>query len=342
MDESNIENTSVPETDVANTESQVSTPAEPLSSVPAEADAKKNSQPSSSGAGDTDANKKPVSLLDALKSAAAKQVDAKSSNAESNGKSETSESETDPKSSLDDAAKEKAKSDVTEKLPFHNHPRWKEIVSERDTLKPKAEQFEKITSFMSTNGLTTQEVAEGFQIMALMKTNPAEAHKKISEYKAKLDVYVGEKLPDSIAKKVEDGFVDAESAKELAALKAEKELYAQRQVYAQQQNAIQSQTNMHQAVVNWEQQMKVKDPDWSTKEGLITDRVRSIILSEQPSTAEEAVALVERAYSQITEQLRKITPKRTNINPVRSSMSSATVNVAPKSLKEAVLRGLTT
>ena len=196
MDDSNIENTSVPETEVANTESQVSTPAEPLSSVPAEADAKKNSQPSSSGAGDTDANKKPVSLLDAIKSAAAKQVDAKSSNAESNGKSETSESETDPKSSLDDAAKEKAKSDVTEKLPFHNHPRWKEIVSERDTLKPKAEQFEKITSFMSSNGLTTQEVAEGFQIMALMKTNPAEAHKKISEYKATLDVYVGDKLPD--------------------------------------------------------------------------------------------------------------------------------------------------
>lgn len=342
MDDSNIENTSVPETEVANTEPQVSTPAEPISSVPAEADANKNVQPSSSGAGDTDANKKPKSLLDAVKSAATKSVDAQSSNAESNGKSETLESETDPKASLDETAKDKTKSNVTEKLPFHNHPRWKEIVSERDTLKPKAEQFEKITTFMSSNGLTTQEVAEGFQIMALMKTNPAEAHKKISEYKAKLDVYVGDKLPDSIAQKVEDGFVDAESAKELAALKAEKELYAQRQVYAQQQYAQQVQTGMHTAVVNWEQQMKVKDPDWSTKEALITDRVRSLMTSEQPATAEQAIALVERAYSQITAQLQKISPKRTNINPVRSTTSSATVNVTPKSLKEAVLRGLTT
>ena len=342
MDDTNIENTSVPETEVANTESQVATPVEQISSVPAEADANKNSQPSSSGAGDTDANKKPKSLLDAVKSAATKSVDAQSSNAESNGKSETLESETDPKSSLDETAKDKTKSNVTEKVPFHNHPRWKEIVSERDTLKPKADQFEKITTFMSSNGLTANEVAEGFQIMALMKTNPAEAHKKISEYKAKLDVYVGEKLPDSIAKKVEDGFVDAESAKELAALKAEKELYYQRQAHAQEQHAIQAQTGMHSAVVNWEQQMKVKDPDWSTKEALITDRVRSLMISEQPATAEQAIALVERAYSQITAQLQKISPKRTNINPVRSTTSSATVNIAPKNLKEAILRGLTT
>jgi len=330
------------EVEVINTEPQLSTAAEPISSVPADADANKNSTPSSSGAGDTDANKKPKSLLDAVKSAAVKSVDAQSSNAESNGKSETSGSETNPKAGPDDTAKDKTKPDATEKVPFHNHPRWKEIVSERDTLKPKAEQFEKITNFMSSNGLTANEVAEGFQIMALMKTNPAEAHKKISEYKAKLDVYVGDTLPESIAKKVEEGYVDAESAKELAALKAEKELYAQRQAYARQQHQIQSQAGMHQAVVNWEQQMKVKDPDWSAKEALITDRVRSLISSEQPVSSEQAIALVERAYSQISEQLNKIAPRRTSINPVRSSTSSATVNVAPRSLKEAVLRGLTT
>lgn len=325
-----------------NTATQASNSVEPISSVPADADAKEISTPSSSGAGDKDANKRPTSLLDAVKSATTKQADAKSSNAESNGQSETPGSETDPKASLDETAKDKTKPDAPEKLPFHNHPRWKEVVSERDSLKPKADQFEKITTFMSSNGLSTQEVAEGFQIMALMKTNPAEAHKKISEYKAKLDIYVGDKLPDNIAKKVEEGFVDPESAKELAALKANKELQAQRQVYAQQQYAAQAQTGMHNAVISWEQQMKVKDPDWSTKEGLITDRVRSLMSSERPATAEQAIALVERAYSQISDQLNRIAPKRTNMNPVRSSTSSATVNVSPKSLKEAVLRGLTT
>jgi hypothetical protein len=329
------------EVEVTNTATQASTPVEPISSVPADADAKEISQPSSSGASDKDANKKPTSLLDAVKSAATK-ADAKSSTAESNGQSETSGSETNPKVSLDETAKEKTKPDATEKVPFHNHPRWKEVVSERDALKPKADQFEKITNFMSSNGLSTQEVAEGFQIMALMKTNPAEAHKKISEYKAKLDIYVGDKLPDNIAKKVEEGFVDPESAKELAALKAEKELQAQRQVYAQEQYAIQAQSSMRNAVSGWEQQMKVKDPDWSTKEALITDRVRSLISSEQPATAEQAIALVERAYSQISDQLNRIAPKRTSMTPVRSSTSSASVNVAPKSLKEAVLRGLTT
>ena len=325
--------------EVLTTAPQAETPAEPISSVPAEADAKQDSQPISSGAGDKDANKKPTSLLDAVRRASDK-ADAASSTVGTDSKSASTDQPADTKETSDEVAKEKPKTEVAEKLPFHNHPRWKEVQAELKEAKPAAEEYRKITSFMQSQGLTNQEVAEGFQIMALMKNNPAEAHKRISEYKSRLDAFVGEKLPDPIREKVDNGSIDPETAKEYAALLAQRQLEQQRAEYQQVEFARQSQDNMRSAVVNWEQQKKAKDPEWSAKEALITDRVRSLMASEQPNTAEQAVALVERAYSQITDQLRRIAPQRQPINPVRSTTSSVSVNVAPKSLKEAIIRGL--
>lgn len=340
MPDTNETNASA-DTEVLHTDTPASTQAEPISSVPAEADAKQEATPISSGAGDSDANKKPTSLLDAVRRAS-DMADAASSTVGTDSKSESSEQKANPQATSDEAAKDKPKTEAGEKLPFHNHPRWKEVQSELKEAKPAAEEYRKITTYMQSNGLTSQEVAEGFQIMALMKNNPAEAHKRISEYKSRLDLYVGEKLPDPIREKVDNGSIDPETAKEYATLLAQQQLTQQRSEYAQAEYARQAQDGMRSAVVNWEQQKKSKDPEWSTKEALITDRVRSLMASEQPNTAEQAVALVERAYSQITDQLRKIAPQRTPINPVRSTMSSATATASPKSLKEAIMRGLAT
>lgn len=311
---------------------------EPVQKTEQTPDAKQDSTPISSEAGDKDANKKPTSLLDAVKSAATKKADAASSTVEINGKS-APETNAEPKANSDEQAKDKQKTDAADKLPFHNHPRWKEMISERDVLKPKAEQYEKITSFMTSNGLTTEEVAEGFQIMALMKNNPAEAHKRISEYKAKLDAFVGEKLPEDLNKRVQEGFDSPETAKELARLKAEKQLYEQRQQYAYEQQALQARGRIHSAVANWEQQMKAKDPDWSAKQDLVTDQIKLMLLSEQPSTPEKALELVDKAHSIVKERLVRFVPQRKPLTTVASSPSSATAMPQPKSLLDAVRLG---
>ena len=334
------DSTTPAEAEVLHTTPQAEQASEPISSVPAEVDAKQDSQPISSGAGDQDANKKPTSLLDAIRRAADK-TDAASSTVGTDSKSESS----DPKANLtatssDEVAKEKPKAEAGEKLPFHNHPRWKEVQSELKEAKPAAEEYQKITNYMQSNGLTSNEVAEGFHIMALMKNNPAEAHKRISEYKSRLDAFVGEKLPEAIREKVDNGSIDPDTAKEYAALLAQRQLEQQQRQFAQAEYSSQTQGQMRNAVINWEQQKKSKDPEWSTKEALITDRVSALMTAEKPNTAEQAVALVERAYSQITDQLRRIVPQRQPINPVRSTMSSVSATVSPKSLKEAILRGL--
>jgi len=340
MPDTDTTNQAAPEAPI--TEPQATTPAEPISSPPPEtvakeADAKQEGQ-LSSGAGDQDANKKPTSLLDAVKRAVQKPADADSSTVETNGAS--AKDAKSPAPGLDDPAKDKARAEADQKLPFHNHPRWKEVVAERDAYRSDAGEYRKITTFMSQNGLTNEEVIEGFQIMALMKTNPAEAHKRISHYKAQLDEFVGEKLPEDISKKLEEGYIDDATAKELAALKAEKNLQAQRQQYAAEQHALSVQADIHGAVVNWEQQMKVKDPDWSAKQDLVIDQVKLMLASEKPSTTKEALALVERAHSIIKERLSRFAPQRRPVTTVSSATSSANANAVPKSLKEAVLLGV--
>lgn len=326
--------------DATITEPQATTPVEPISQpaeTPVATDAKQESQPTSSGAGDTDANKKPTSLLDAVKRAAQKPADAASSTVETNGAS--AKDAKSPALGLDDPAKDKTGAEADQKLPFHNHPRWKEVVAERDAYRSDAGEYRKITTYMSQHGLTNEEVIEGFQVMALMKINPAEAHKRISEYKAQLDSFVGEKLPEDISKRLEEGYIDDASAKELARLKAEKNLFEQRQQYAMEQQAQQARQNIHSAVVSWEQQMKVKDPDWSAKQDLVTDQVKLMIASDKPSTPDEALALVERAHSIIKERLSRFAPQRRPVTTVASSTSSANANAVPKSLLEAVRIG---
>ena len=340
-----MENTNeTPATNTAETDvPQADTPAvetnfEPKQETAAAPDAKQEALPISSGAGDQDANKKPKSLLDAVKSAARKTAaDAASSTVGNNGSSaKDTETKTE---AVDDLAADKSKSDADQKLPFHNHPRWKEVVSERDAYRSEAGEYRKITSFMSTNGLSTEEVAEGFQIMALMKTNPAEAHKRISEYKAQLDHFVGEKLPEDLSQKVQDGFVDAETAKENARFRAERDLQQQRQAFAMQQQQVQNQQLMHNAVVNWEQQQKVKDADWSAKQDLVTDQVKLMLATYKPSTPDEAVQLVEQAHQIIRERLSRFAPQRKPVTHVASASSSANAVAQPKSLLEAVRLG---
>lgn len=317
----------------ANTESTQETVQTP--------DAKQEGQPTPSEAVDTDANKKPGNLLDAVKNAAEKsRADADSSTVGTKGTSDATAEQAEPKASLDDTTQGKRKADAAEKVPFHNHPRWKEMISERDALKPKADQFEKITNFMQANGLSNEEVVEGFQIMALMKTNPSEAHKKISEYKAKLDPFVGEKLPDDVAKRVEEGFIDEDTAKELAKLKAEKGLMQQQQAAAIQRQTVEGRNAIRNVVVNWEQQMKAKDPDWSAKQDLVTDQVKLMLQAEQPSNPEEALALVERAHSITAERLRRFAPKRQPVSTSTSATSSASAVPVPRSLSEAIRAGI--
>src|SRR3546814_7540616 len=71
------------------------------------------------------------------------------------------------------------------------------------------------------------------------------------------------------------------------------------------------------AVIEWEKQVKARDPDYAIKHPMILDRIRAVVLSpggKRPASPDEAVALAKRAYDDVTAYLTKIDRTSTRLN----------------------------
>jgi hypothetical protein len=291
-----------------------------------------------SAAGDTDAKKK-ATLLDVVKSVANK------GKPDSDSSTEGEQPETADGKDADAVGKDAQQQKVdpnkqAEKLPFHNHPRWREMITERDAMKPKAEQYDKITTFMTSNGLTPEEMAEGMGIMALMKQNPVEAYKVLKAHTDSLAKFAGEELPEDIRSKLDDGFIDSESAKELARFKAQQEFEQSRQqeqmVRQQQYQQEVGRKQIHDAVSAWEATEKARDPDWSKKYEMVMERASVLIQNGQPSNPQQAVEFAKRALADVNARLRPLSGRSIGLRNPTSSMSSASATPVPRSLEDAV------
>lgn len=271
----------------------------------------------------------------------------------------------DGKSGEDDAAAAESEADdKSDKgkdadVPFHKHPRWQEMLRERDgykaqveSLKDKAERFDAIGAFAQQHGLNADELNQGFQIMALMKNDPQKALELLAPHLANLELATGRRLPEDLQADVENGLITAERAQELARIRLEAQTHRQRaerteaeiraerereQQREQQRQAAEAARAMQGAVMQWEEGIKQRDPDYSHKQRFVTDRVRALMAEKgRPQNAEEAVALVKEAYDDVTRQMRTMLPKREQVRTVTSDQSSTRATPAPKTMEEAI------
>jgi hypothetical protein len=334
---------SSPATEAAIQQPLEANPAPQAAQAPEPSNDAKDSAVESSTTDDKDANKK-ATLLDVVKAAYEKDKPDSNSSDEGDHSATADSSDSDAKLVQDDSKQKDNSNQQAEKLPFHNHPRWKEMISEREALKPRAEQYDKITNFMHTNGLTPDEMAEGMHVMALMKQNPVDAYKQLQGYIEKLAPYTGEVLPPEIKAKVDEGFVDEETAKELAMLKAQRDLSESRQRQAdeqrQQQEIMNRQRSIHDAVANWEQIEKAKDPDWSAKYEMVMERVNTLLVGNRPQSPDQAIEIARRALSDVNARLRPLAGRNNTIKTPTSSLSSNQARSAPRSLDEVIRMGL--
>lgn len=235
-------------------------------------------------------------------------------------------------------------------LPFHNHPRWKQVLEERNALQAPAENYRKITDYMEATGLQATEVAEGFEIMGLLKSgdpaNLAKARDWFADRLQALNESLGDVLPADLQAKVEAGLVEEETARELsrtraAALRLETQNTTRTAQDEEARAASEATTQavaMSTAVQGWEDGIKAKDPDYSDKKAsLVENQCRAIIqkVGRSPANPEEALSLVQRAYSEVNESLKAFVPKPKPVIPAPNGLS-ARAAVAPKTLREAI------
>jgi hypothetical protein len=242
------------------------------------------------------------------------------------------------------------------KLPFHKHPRWKEVIAERDTWRGKAreleepaKQFQQVQDFMTKSNLQPTEVADGFMVMSLMRNNPAEALTHLKRYVSEIELLIGHKLPDDIQEKVEQGAITEDAGKELAKARIDAATSRSRLTQVtQQQESERSATALRSvqgAVEAWEQQAKSADPDFGRKKNLVTAAIKASLAGRTVTSPAEAVSIAKAAYELVNRDLKGFMPSQARTaTPPTPRGGDVTAGVGssapPKTQLDAVKRAL--
>lgn len=260
----------------------------------------------------------------------------------------------DPDGGAKDDASTKAKAE--EEPPFHKHPRWQELKAKERTLdarvkelEPVAETFRQFQASVADAGLKAEEIDAGFDIMALMKSDPAKAYEKLKPYWDSLEAFMGNRLPNDLQAEVDAGSITAERAQELARAKAREgfnverskadAVQAERDEQAQQERALTNHLSACAAKVSeWETQWKASDPNYATKQPLVDAQLAKLNSTRGvPKTVDESVERVKEALRTVNDTLAPLTRKTAEKRTVTSGGSSAgNASPAPKDLKDAI------
>jgi hypothetical protein len=220
---------------------------------------------------------------------------------------------------------------------FDRHPRFQELKRQRDGFRTEAEEYRKISGYMQEHGLTPDEVAQGFVIMGMMKSNPAQARELLGRHMRTLDQFAGEVLPEDLQTRVNGGGLDRESARELALMRNQKAFAQQQQLELAEREAGVSKGRV---VTAWERNIQTRDPDYAAKQKLVADRAQVLMREWNPQTPQEALAVVQQAYDEVSEHLKAFLPRRAPARSTSSSASSMNARPEPTSLLEAARQAL--
>lgn len=230
--------------------------------------------------------------------------------------------------------------DPDAEVPFSKHPRWQEVLKQRneltrkvETLAPLAETGQMLQEFCSANNVTNEDLVEALDLVALSKKDPKTFRDRMAKYVESLDIVSGTALPADLKKKVEDGIMTAEDAKELAKYRIETEqarTAQQRQAQRQQQEVQQRQqalnAGMEKALNDWEASRLKSDPGLAKRQRRVMDRMKSIWIEQPPTSVAEAVAIAERADKEVRSEIAKERPVKPEKKVLKSGGSSPNVD----------------
>lgn len=264
------------------------------------------------------------------------------SHSESNEEQETDHIAADSEDGVDEYVE--PDEDYTD-VPFHKHPRFKKVLEERNAYKENAAKFDVMQNYLTDNNLSGDEAAKGLEIMALMKSNPMAALTALKPYVANLSEAAGVILPQDIQNRVNDGYLDEDAGRELAATRAEAARQKQRldMIAAQQQQAKARETitDLAETVTAWEQRTKQSDPDFELKQDEIDDRIRVMVNERgRPQTRQDAISMVKEAYEQVNTRFKQRFADRRPMKTASGGKLGGSPQAEPQSLQEAIANAL--
>jgi hypothetical protein len=231
--------------------------------------------------------------------------------------------------------------------------RLKETVA---SVQPDAQQYAKLQTFMATNELDARSAANALRIAALVqgaingRVDPTSAVQELTHWADQIKGLTGEHLPTDVQKRLDDGLIDEDTAKEIAQSRAQQVRDQRRTELDQQQlvtRASQAQAGLiYSAIQAWEQSVRTRDPDYSRKAKLVETTAKSLRLERYgnglPPSVGEAQALAQEAYDIVTREMAAALPPQSSVRaPLNGATSSkSTMRTEPKTSLEAAMQGL--
>ena len=216
-------------------------------------------------------------------------------------------------------------------VPFHKHPRFQQLVRERNELRGDSTEYRKITSFMERSGLSADEAANGLNIMALAKLDPVAAWKELKPFVQSVLIAAGEVLPDDLDKRVKAGELTVDVAKEMSRLRAGEKSRSFREQFQQERGVQQKQVELGRALkdtaATWEADRKLKDPNFNAKLPRIQEKIAFLHATEgMPTTVEGVKDQLKRVYEAVNKELAPVVaPVRQQARPAIQPVRGGTV-----------------
>lgn len=268
-----------------------------------------------------------------------------------------------------------AQAEADKLLPFHNHPRWKEVRTAKEAaeaavadMTPKAQKWDAIDAEFRKTGLsgedvqplfeggavlkragaTSQEVGDLMKVGAALKIGDREVFRQIAGPVIEaLGLQLVEKLSPEIQQMIDEGAIDEETGRKMSGLQFDKAATAARLRIAEgrETERVQETASANQAAdflkasEAWESRVKPVDADWSRKEPFIVEAIKAQLVRKPPTSTQEVEAICQTAYDQVTRIMKGSATARPVVRPAVGGGSS-TAKAAPKSALEAVKAGL--
>lgn len=228
----------------------------------------------------------------------------------------------------------------------------KRLTADADALRPRAEAYDRIDTFVRQSNLSPTDVQQTLLIASQLKNDPGAAYQRLVPLMAQLENVLGLALPPELQQQVDQGLISEQNARAMSRLAAEARMSnarlqatSQQQQQGQQRQQVEQQVNAATSSVEaWETQRAQRDPDWSTKQPLVAEQVELAVIRERRDrqdpqwfpTPEEALKISQTAYDRVTERFSQFKPKPAATPRDPASGNTNRSRPAPKTMLEAI------
>lgn len=240
---------------------------------------------------------------------------------------------------------------VTQLLAQRNAARQAEA-----ELTPDAGRYRSLRTYMETNDLADQEVADLFVAGADLKSGEP---KRLQSFLDRVLPLVqqalmatGQMTPPELYEQVENGEMTEEAAREIARSRAETAAANQRSAKAErtatEQQATRDKATHSEAVLSavdtWRAKTRAADPDFDAKQDVMTKYAQALVAQKGlPKTAEQAVEYTNEVYGQVNKLFEQTRPSRKATRPTPAPGTSSprsSPQAEPGSLEDVIRNGL--